>query len=442
MMADDDISESESAYIELPFPWPPTQEMVGRDSGDARKRGLQFCWVQHAPASHSKACKQCGGLIRWVDPADPQGMRSPPCAYCLVNKYIEGRQPGSGRGRSESNVPSDRQRALLEIVRQNQPITVRGVYYLATVAGLVPKTNAGYTSVVGDLKRLRKRGWMPYEWIADNTRGIHGGDPIDTDPKNLFESVPANYRMSFWYEHEERVLVFVEKDALAGVIRPICDQYRVSLIVARGFNSLTIGYKTAKNIISYGKPVQVYYLADRDFFGVRARMKLEQTLRLLTREHDIPLNFECLAIKPEHMEGLRRSGFTRPSKLTARWSAEKKAEILRKFPDSAELDAIPPGELRAMVEGAINRHMGKEELAELQEEEDERQGRILAKMEEMGVAELMDFEKMDIPIREESFSDGAVAPITESDERTYRETHVDEDDVRIEDLEDTEEEEE
>jgi hypothetical protein len=320
-------------------------------------------------------------------------------------------------------------------------ITVRGVYYLATVAGLVPKTNAGYTSVVGDLKRLRKRRWLPYEWIADNTRGIHGGDPIDSDPEKLFAEVPASYLMSYWYEHEERVLVFVEKDALAGVIRPICDEYRVSLIVARGFNSLTIGYKTAKHIISHGKPVQVYYLADRDFFGVQARKKLEQTLRLLTREHDIPLNFECLAIKPEHMEGLRAQGFTRPSKLTARWSAEKKAEILSKFPDSAELDAIPPGELRAMVEGAINRHMSKEELAELESEEDQRQGLISAKMEELGVVALMDFEKMDIPIRKEFFSEGEVAPITESDERSYRETHVDEDDVLVEGDEDDEEEE-
>jgi hypothetical protein len=70
----------------LPFSWPPTLEMIGRDSGDARKRGLQFCWVQHAPASHSKACKQSGGLIRWVDPADPMGYRSPPCAQCMVWK--------------------------------------------------------------------------------------------------------------------------------------------------------------------------------------------------------------------------------------------------------------------------------------------------------------------------------------------------------------------
>ena len=282
---------------------------------------------------------------------------------------------------------------------------------------------------------------MPYEWIADNTRGIHGGDPVDTDPEDLFDTVPASYQMSFWYEHEERVLVFVEKDALAGVVRPICDQYRVSLIVARGFNSLTIGYKTAKDIISYGKPVQIYYLADRDFFGVQARKKLEQTLRLLTREHEIPLNFECLAIKPEYMEGLRAQGFTRPSKMPARWSAQKKAEVYSKFPDSAELDAIPPGELRAMVEGAINRHLSSEELAELQKEEARRQALIQEKMDDIGVVNLMDFEKMDIPIREESFSDGEVAPITESDERAYRETHVDEDDALVEDLEEEEEEE-
>lgn len=249
-----------------PFPWPPASAMIGRDSGDARKRGLPFCWVQHAPASHAKACKQCGGLLRWIDPSDPMGMRASPCAQCLVLRYQEGYTPG--RGRSESNTPSERQAALLEIVRKNQPITVRGVYYLATVAGLVPKTNAGYTSVVGDLKRLRKRLWMPYEWIADNTRGVYGGDPSDDDPSQLLKDVPGSYRMSYWHEMDERVLIFLEKDALASVIKPVCDQYRVSLITARGFNSLTIGYQAAKNIIRYGKTVYVYYLADRDFLGL------------------------------------------------------------------------------------------------------------------------------------------------------------------------------
>jgi hypothetical protein len=71
----------------LPFLWPPSVDMIGNGAGDARQRGLLFCWTQHAPASHSKACKQCGCLIKWVDPDDPQGMRSSPCALCTLWKH-------------------------------------------------------------------------------------------------------------------------------------------------------------------------------------------------------------------------------------------------------------------------------------------------------------------------------------------------------------------
>ena len=75
-----------------------------------------------------------------------------------------------------------------------------------------------------------------------------------------------------------------------------------------------------------------------------------------------------------------------------------------------------------------------------EEEEDERQDVILATIEEIGITELHD-SRAGFPIREEVFFDGDVAPITESDERAYRETHVDEDDVLVEGDEDDEEEE-
>ena len=93
------------------------------------------------------------------------------------------------------------------------------------------------------------------------------------------------------------------------------------LAVARGFNSISLIKKVADWVIERGRvAVYVYYLADRDFYGVKARMKLEQRLRLMLRNLDVDLHFECLAIKPEMMAGLRAQGFTRPSKINAGWS--------------------------------------------------------------------------------------------------------------------------
>jgi hypothetical protein len=140
--------------------------------------------------------------------------------------------------------------------------------------------------------------------------------------------------------------------------------------VARGFNSITLVKKVADWVIERGKKsVFVYYLADRDFYGVKARMKLEQRLRLMLRNLDADLHFECVASKPEKMERLRAQGFTRDSKINAKWGRAKRAEILEKFPDSAELDAIPPVELRRMVTEAIERHLTMAEIVATRAEE-------------------------------------------------------------------------
>ena len=189
-----------------------------------------FHWVQHR--SPLKACKTCGStILRWFPDQglnDPDAEKPPKgikCALCIVNLYAEGWRPGEGgSGRAPDNAPSARQEALRDIVEGSQPITVRGVYYLATVAGLVEKTPAGYMSVVGDLKRLRLRGWMPYEWIADNTRGIDGDidDGDDSDPADDIPSqeriLTSTYRMSKWIDKTDRVIIFVEKDALARAV--------------------------------------------------------------------------------------------------------------------------------------------------------------------------------------------------------------------------------
>jgi hypothetical protein len=49
-------------------------------------------------------------------------------------------------------------------------MTVRQAFYQATVRGLIEKNEAGYAKVQTDLVFMRRDGWLPYKWLADNTR--------------------------------------------------------------------------------------------------------------------------------------------------------------------------------------------------------------------------------------------------------------------------------
>ena len=49
-------------------------------------------------------------------------------------------------------------------------MTVRQVFYQATVHNLVPKEETGYDMVQRALAAMRREEVLPFEWIVDNTR--------------------------------------------------------------------------------------------------------------------------------------------------------------------------------------------------------------------------------------------------------------------------------
>src|ERR1700730_10516823 len=59
---------------------------------------------------------------------------------------------------------------LFEIVEAMKPMTVRQVFYQASVRGIVEKSEAGYNKVQTDLVLMRRAGEMPFDWLTDSTR--------------------------------------------------------------------------------------------------------------------------------------------------------------------------------------------------------------------------------------------------------------------------------
>src|SRR5207253_65713 len=74
------------------------------------------------------------------------------------------------RVRSTKAKVESRREELLTIIDQGRPMTVRQVFYQATIRGLVEKAESGYAKVQNDLTLMRRAGELPYNWLADNTR--------------------------------------------------------------------------------------------------------------------------------------------------------------------------------------------------------------------------------------------------------------------------------
>lgn len=278
------------------------------------------------------------------------------------------------RARSTKVEVEGRRAALYDIVAAMQPMTVRQVYYQATVRGIVDKTEAGYTKVQTDLVLMRRAGMLPYDWLADNTRWQR--KPITFNSiQDALDDTARFYRKALWTEVDAYAEIWLEKDALAGVILPVTTMYDVPLMVARGYASLSFLHSAAEFINNVGSPVFIYHLGDFDPSGVNAGEKIQETLNELAPEADI--TFERIAVTPAQIKRLNLP--TRPTKTSDTRS--------KGFGDiSVELDAIPPDELRGLVQSVIEDHLPPRQFSVLKAAEDSERGIIARMVREMGGA--------------------------------------------------------
>ena len=245
------------------------------------------------------------------------------------------------RSRSTKSDVARRRDDLLAIVEEMKPMTVRQVFYQASVRGVIDKAEPGYTKVQTDLVHMRRAGVLPYSWLADNTRWERKPRTFDGVEEAL-EDTARLYRKALWRDAAAYVEIRLEKDALAGVIFPVTALYDVPLMVARGYASLSFLHNAAEYMASLYVPVFVYHLGDFDPSGVNGGEKIEQTLRELAPAAGI--TFQRIAVTKEQIENWSLP--TRPTKASDTRS--------KGFGDiSVELDAIAPDDLRQLVARVI-----------------------------------------------------------------------------------------
>jgi hypothetical protein len=135
--------------------------------------------------------------------------------------------------RSTKAEVEQRRNALFDIVKTMYPMTVRQVFYQATVRGIVEKAESGYAKVQTDLTLMRRSGELHYDWLADNTRWQRKPNTFISIEEAL-KATARLYRKNLWADADSYVEIWLEKDALSGVIYPITSMYDVPLMVARG----------------------------------------------------------------------------------------------------------------------------------------------------------------------------------------------------------------
>ena len=93
-----------------------------------------------------------------------------------------------------------RRAAIYAIVAEAQPMSVRQIFYQATVRGIVQKTEPAYARVASDLVVMRRAGEMPYDWIVDGTRSLRVPYTFSS-PLEALQEAAVGYRKALWDDY-------------------------------------------------------------------------------------------------------------------------------------------------------------------------------------------------------------------------------------------------
>lgn len=256
---------------------------------------------------------------------------------------------------------------------EESAITIRHLFYRLVGLGHVEKTEKAYKSLCAHLSRWRKSSDVPWDAFSDSTRW-HIRPPMFDGITDALRRTREPYRRDLWATQPYYTEVWIEKDSIAGVIADITCEFGVPLFVCRGFASLSSLYSAAqtfRKVQGQGRAVIIYHLADYDPSGHAAANAIERTFE---EDFDVAVNFERIAILPEHIEEFDLP--TRPTKASDSRSRNWTGD------ECVELDSMPPAELRRFVVEAITSRIDRhawQQLKKIEREEQATLQRTLAK---------------------------------------------------------------
>lgn len=248
-----------------------------------------------------------------------------------------------GRGKSKASLQLIE--ACQQILREIQPASVRAVCYRLFTRGLIPNMSKGSTNRVGtQLVHARESGAIPWAWLVDETREAETANRW-SEPSAIISAAVRGYRRDYWQDQPNRVEVWSEKGTVRGTLKPVLDEFGVTLRVMHGFASATAVNDIADLSNACDKPLTALYVGDYDPSGMH--MSQVDLPRRIDRYGGL-LTVQRVALTPEQLPGL--PSFPASSKTgdsRHRWFVENHGT------ECWELDAMSPVVLREVVRSRL-----------------------------------------------------------------------------------------
>lgn len=230
--------------------------------------------------------------------------------------------------------------------RQGFQLTLRQLYYQFVARDLIPNNEKSYDNLGAAINDARLCGLIDWYAITDLTRNLVSNSHWD-DPSDIIRGAAGGFRIDKWEGQEFRPEVWIEKDALSGIISRVCSDLDVSYFSCRGYTSQSEMWRGAmrlQGIIDAGQTPLIFHFGDHDPSGMDMTRDIRERLELFMGG----LKIERLALNYDQVE--QYGPPPNPAKLS---DSRAPAYVAEFGNESWELDALEPAVLVELVRSHI-----------------------------------------------------------------------------------------
>lgn len=159
---------------------------------------------------------------------------------------------------------------IAEYQRQGYVLTLRQLYYQLVSRDVIPNKQTEYSKLSNLLKEGRMAGIVDWDAIEDRLRQPDKPAEFES-PRDILDAAINQYRKARQQGQPYHIEVWVEKDALSGVLKRVTRVYGVPIMVNRGYSSASAmfdSYQRFLEAFENNQKVVVLYLGDFDPSGV------------------------------------------------------------------------------------------------------------------------------------------------------------------------------
>ncbi len=250
---------------------------------------------------------------------------------------------------------------IAEYTAQGFILTLRQLYYQLVSRDVIANRQKEYKRLGSIVNDARLAGLIDWTAIEDRTRELRKQPEWD-NPAEIVEACADQFRVDLWDGQKYRPEVWIEKDALLGVIEGVCNELGVPHFSCRGYTSQSEMWGAGQRLRGYLKRKQIpiiFHFGDHDPSGRDMTRDIVDRLELFMGG----LEVKRLALNMDQVE--QYDPPPNPAKTT---DSRYQAYIAEFGAESWELDALEPAVIATLIREAVTALIEQDEWDERQKE--------------------------------------------------------------------------